>query len=575
MAEIIIMPKLGFNMDEGELVKWHRQVGETVKKGEVLFEINTDKTTMPVEATEDGTLLKVMLGEGDFADVFTPIAVVGRPGEDPDAALAAAGGGGAPAPAATAAPAEYAAPVAAPAAAYDYEVTVIGAGPGGYETAIRAAQMGKRTCIVEEKYFGGTCLNVGCIPTKAMIVTAERLSAVREAAAFGIEGVDPARLKVNMAALQARKNQTVKTLTGGVQMLLKGNKVAIENGRASFVDTHTIQVGDKRITSEYFIVATGSDVFMPPFIAVEGRNNLLTSTEALNLGHVPESIAVIGGGVIGVEFAFLLSKLGAKVTVLELMDHILPMVDPEVSKLAQKRLAKEGVSFQLGAKVAKVKDNTVYYELGGQSKEVKAECVLMCVGRVANTAGLNAESIGLEFEKRNIRTDDHLRTNIENIYAIGDVNGKVMLAHTASHEGMVALANILGGDERMNYDRIPSCIYLEPEIACIGLTEEKAREKCANVKVGKFSLAGNGKSLAEGDTSGLFKVILDGDTGEILGVHLYGLHVTDMIGELSVAMNNELTAEELIHSIHPHPTVSEAIGEAFMAAWTGRAVNSL
>ena len=577
MAEVIIMPKLGFNMDEGQLVKWHKAVGDTVKKGEVLFEINTDKTTMPVEATADGTVLKILLGEGEFADVFTPIAVVGAAGEDPDAALAAAGVD-TPVSETQAAPST---PAAAPAApqdpcAYDYEVVVIGAGPGGYETAIKSAQMGKKTCIIESTYFGGTCLNVGCIPTKALIQSAELYDKVRHAADFAIQGVESDHISVNMEKLQQRKGNVVKTLVNGVKGLLRGNKVTVLEGTASFVDPHTLAVGEKTITAEHIIIATGSSVFMPPFIAQEGTNNLLTSNEALELDHIPSSVAVIGGGVIGVEFAFLLNKLGSKVTVLELMDHILPMVDPEVSALAQKRMTKEGITFQLGAKVSKVKDNTVYYEAEGQACQVKADMVLMAVGRVPNTEGLNAEGIGLEFDRRAIQTDSHMRTNIPHIYAIGDVNGKVMLAHTASHEGMVAVANICGHEEEMHYDRIPSCIYLEPEIACIGLTEGQAREQYGdNLKIGKFNMVANGKSLIAGDTDGLFKVIVAADTGEILGVHLYGQHVTDMIGEISVAMAAEATAEEVIGAIHPHPTVNEALGEAFMSAWNGKAINAL
>jgi len=459
---------------------------------------------------------------------------------------------------------------------YEYEVAVIGAGPGGYETAIKAAQMGKKTCIIESTYFGGTCLNVGCIPTKALIRTAELYSEIKEADHFAIEGVDLSKVSVNMKKLQQRKNTVVKTLVGGVKGLLRGNKVTVIEGKASFVDAHTLAVGDKKVTAQNVIIATGSSVFMPPFIAQEGKNNILTSTEALDLDHVPGTVAVIGGGVIGVEFAFLLNKLGSKVTVLELMDHILPMVDEEVSGLAQKRMAKDGVTFQLGAKVSKVKDNVVYYEAEGKQCEVKADAILMAVGRTPNTEGLNAEGIGIEFDRKAIKVDEFMRTNIPGVYAIGDVNGKVMLAHTASHEGMVAVAHICGHEEEMNYERIPSCIYLSPEIACIGLTEKQAREKYGDgIKIGRFNMMANGKSLIAGDTDGMFKTIVEGETGEILGVHLYGQHVTDMIGEISVAMTAEATAEEVIHSIHPHPTVNEAMGEAFMAAWNGKAINSL
>lgn len=459
---------------------------------------------------------------------------------------------------------------------YDYEIMIIGAGPGGYETAIRAAQQGKRVGIVESTYFGGTCLNVGCIPTKALIKGANALSEAKEAAEFAVTGIDPTQLGVDMKALQKRKNTVVNALVSGVRGLLKDNKVTAIEGHAAFMDHHTIQVGVQRITSEYFIIATGSSVFIPPFIAQEGSNHLLTSTEALNLNELPQSVAVIGGGVIGIEFAYLLNKLGCRVTVLELTETILPMVDPEVSKMAQKRLQQDGIQFYLGAKVEKIKDNAVYYSVNGAAATVAAEAILMAVGRIPNTDGLGVEKIGLAMNKRAIETDGRMRTNLTNIYAIGDVNGKVMLAHTASHEGHVAVENICHQrDATMNYQRIPSCIYLKPEIACIGLTEEQAKATGANVKIGRFQMRANGKSLVEGDTDGLFKVILDGDTGEILGAHLYGLHVTDMIGEIATAMTGELTAEEMLEVIHAHPTVSEALGEAFLSAWCGRAVNSL
>lgn len=570
MAEVIIMPKLGFNMDEGELVKWHKQVGDTVIKGEVLFEINTDKTTMPVEATGDGVMLKIMLAEGEAAEVFTPIAVIGAAGEDPEAALAqdgtAAGGEAAPeGTGAEAAPAE--------AEGYDYEIIVIGGGPGGYETAIKAAQLGRKTAIVEMKHFGGVCLNEGCIPTKTLIRTANLYTDIRQAADFAISGIDTEAVKVDMVKLQQRKKQVVGTLVGGVEGLLRRNKVSIINGQAAFKDCHTIIVDGNTYTSEYFIVATGSSVFMPPFIELEGKTNVITSTEALNVEKLPASVAIIGGGVIGIEFAHVFSHLGVKVTVLELLDHILPMVDEEVSEMVKVRMQKAGVTFYNGAKVQKVKDDRVIYELEGRQQEIAADVVLMAVGRVANTTGLNAEGIGLEFDKKAVKTDEYLQTNIGNIYAIGDVNGKVMLAHTASHEGFTALDHIGGGHHRMDYERIPSCIYLEPEVASIGLTERVAKERGYNVSVGRFPMMANGKSLVEGDTDGIVKVILDQDLGEILGVHLYGRHVTDMIGEIAVAMQLEATAEEVLSAIHPHPTVSEAIGEGFMAAFYGKAIN--
>jgi len=456
---------------------------------------------------------------------------------------------------------------------YDYEIIVIGAGPGGYETAIKAAQVGKKTAIVEAKYFGGVCLNEGCIPTKTLIHTANLYSEIREAADFAITGIDMPAIKVDMERLQQRKNRVVNTLVSGVRGLLKQNKVTIINGTASFKDQHTLVVEGKEYSAEYLIIATGSEAFMPPFISLEGHTNVITSREALELTALPESMAIIGGGVIGIEFAHIYSRLGVKVTVLELMEHILPMVDEEISEMVKKRMEKNGVKILNGAKVKKIRDNEVIYEWNGKETAIAAQAVLMAVGRVPNTKGLKAEEIGLAFEKSAIITNSRLQTNMDNIYAIGDVNGKAMLAHTASHEGFAAVANICGHNHRINYDRIPSCIYLNPEVACIGMTEAQAREKGYDISVGKFPMAANGKSLVEGDTDGMIKVVLNKALGEILGVHMYGHHVTDMIGEISVAMNLEATAQEIIDAIHPHPTISEAIPESFMAAFYGRAIN--
>lgn len=448
----------------------------------------------------------------------------------------------------------------------DYDVTVIGGGPGGYVAAIKAAQQGKRTCIVEKVHYGGTCLNEGCIPTKALVKTASLYEDVRRAAEFGVIGADAAALRVDAKAMRDRKRNVVKQLVNGVQGLLRGNKVAMVQGEASFVDAHTIQVGDKQITSEYFIIATGSETVMPSFIEYEGDTNIITSTEALELEELPESMIIIGGGVIGMEFAYIFSAVGVKVTVVELMKEILPMVDGEIAAMVRKKLTKAGVEFRLGARVKKVSGNTVVYELDDAAQSAEAQTVLMAVGRAPYIGSLNIEAVGIEMDRKAIKTDAALKTNIDTIYAIGDVNGKAMLAHTASHEGLVAVANICGYHEEISYDAIPSCIYVEPEIASVGLTEEQAKEKYGAVRVGKFPMVANGKSLVEGNTEGMIKVILDDEFGEILGVHIWALHSPDMIAEIALAMNCELTADELLETIHPHPSISEALPEAFMAA---------
>ena len=448
----------------------------------------------------------------------------------------------------------------------DYDIIVIGGGPGGYVAAIKAAQQGKRTCIIEKKHYGGTCLNEGCIPTKALVRTASLYADVQRAAEFGVVGMKSNTVRIDAAAMRERKRNVVKQLVGGVQGLLRGNKVAMIEGEASFINNHTVQVGEKQITSEYFIIATGSETLMPSFIEYEGDTNIITSTEALELESLPESLIIIGGGVIGMEFAYIFSTIGVKVTVVELMSKILPMVDEEIAAMVRKKLMKAGVDFRMGVRVKKVSGNSVIYEVDGNDQSVSAQMTLMAVGRIPYTGNLNTEVLGIEMEGKAIKTDATLKTNVDNIYAIGDVNGRAMLAHTASHEGIVAVSNICGHHEEIKYNAIPSCIYVEPEIASVGLTEKQAQEKYGAIRVGKFPMVANGKSLVEGSTEGMIKVILDEEFGEILGVHIWALHSPDMISEIALAMASELTADEILATIHPHPSISEAVPEAFMAA---------
>lgn len=461
--------------------------------------------------------------------------------------------------------------------AYDYEIVVIGGGPGGYYAAIEAAQAGKKTCLIERDKLGGTCLNVGCIPTKVLIKSAALLHDIRKAADFGIEELDTTRATISMEALQKRKRAVVDQLVHGVKGLLLGNGVELLEGEAAFQDAHTVRVGETRqISSEYFILATGAESVIPDTIHQEAGSCILTSTQALMLDHVPESVAILGGGVIGVEFAYLLNQMDCHVTVIERMNEILPMVDGEIARMARRRMEKDGIIFCLGAKVTHIKAGCVRFECDGVERSVKAEQVLMAVGRKPNLKGLNGEKIGLEVDHGAIRCDSTLVTNLPHIYAVGDVNGRSLLAHTAFHEASVAVKNICGGHETVRYDHVPSCIYTVPEIACIGLTEEQAKEQYGDrIQVGRFSASANGKSLVEGETEGLFKVIVDREYGEILGVHLYGLHVTEMIAQFALAMEAEATAEEVIRSIQPHPTVSEALGEAFRSAWIGKTIHSM
>lgn len=576
MADVIIMPKLGFNMDEGKLVEWYKSVGDEIKKGEPLFSVETDKTNMDIEATGDGVVRALLINAGDKIPVTLPIAVVAAKDENIDAVLAdakaqLAGGGVAVKEEAAPAAEEKAEAPAAQGSAYDYEIAVIGGGPGGYVAAIKAAQMGKKTVIVEKENFGGTCLNVGCIPTKALLRSAEALKEVKESAKFGVIDVDTSKADLDLVKVQDRKKGVIKQLVGGVQALVKGNGAAIKKGTGKLIDAHTIEVDGETFTAEYIIIATGSQAKSLP-IKVDPAAKVMTSKEMLDIDKKPASVAVIGGGVIGIEFAYFLATIGVEVTVVEFLDRILPMVDEEITAQVTKHLQDMGIKMNTSAKVTEITADGVKFEKDGEIQEVKCEQVLMAVGRGPDLTGIDAEALGIKTERGAIVTDLTLKTSVPNIYAIGDVNGKAMLAHTASMEGIVAVENICGHGSTMDYSKIPSAIYIQPEIASIGLTEKQAKEKYGEIKVGRFPLMANGKAKVAGEERGLAKVITEAKYGEIVGVHLYCIHATDMIAEAAVAMKLEATAEEVAMAIHPHPTVSEIMHET-MHAVGGRAIH--
>lgn len=442
----------------------------------------------------------------------------------------------------------------------DYDIIVIGAGPGGYVAAIKAGQEGKKTCIIEKEKFGGTCLNIGCIPTKALLKSVEIFNEVKNAAEYGIHGINTDVLELNLTDVQKRKSQIVGSLVSGVRGLLKKNGVAIEVGNASLVDKNTVLVSGKKITASSIIIASGSTSKMLP-LDLDPSMPVYTSTEILNLTETPKEISIIGGGVIGIELAYYLANIGVKVKIIEFLDRIMPMVDKEITDMVEKQLAEMGIVIHTGAKVSAIEKDGVLFEKLDKLEKESCDAVLMAVGRQPYTEGLNLDAVGVKTERGAIITDETMATNIPNIYAIGDVNGKSMLAHTASTEGIVAIDNICGHKVKMDYSKIPSAVYIKPEIASIGLTEEKAKEKYGKIKVGRFPMMANGKSKIEGETRGFVKMIADEKYMEIVGVHMYCIHATDMISEMSVAMNLECTADELAKMIHPHPTVSEVLHE--------------
>lgn len=456
------------------------------------------------------------------------------------------------------------------------KIVVIGGGPGGYVAAIRAAQLGAETHLVEKEYLGGTCLNVGCIPTKALLHTAELYHAVRHGERIGLKGES---VTLDWQVLMSRKQSVVRRLVGGVGGLLKANGVTVHKGTGELVGAGSVKVhGEKEevLTADSVILSTGS---IPVKLNFPGADlpGVIDSTGALSLPKLPESMVIIGGGVIGIEFAALYSDLGSKVTVVELLPEILPGIDSEVVVTLKQSMSKEGIIFMTGAKLDSVSQVAgglaAKVLVGPDTKEIVAEIVLVAVGRRAFTDGAGLEAAGVKLERGKVLVDSNYQTNVAGVYAIGDCNGITMLAHAASHQGIEAVEHALGhGTAGHGQPIVPACIYTSPEVAAVGITEDKAKEQGIAYKKGVFPLAGNGKSMIEEGESGFIKILAGAKYGEIIGVHMVGPRVTEMIGEATLAMRLEATVDELVSTIHAHPTVAESIGEAALAV-SGQAIH--
>lgn len=464
-----------------------------------------------------------------------------------------------------------------------YDVTVIGSGPGGYVAAIRCAQLGLKTAIIE-KYntFGGTCLNVGCIPSKALLDSSEHYHNASHA--FKTHGIDIQGLKVNLSQMIARKNTVVQENTAGISFLMKKNKITTYNGVGSFQDKNTIKItktdgSTESITSKNVIIATGSKPTALPFLPID-KQRIITSTEALNLTEVPKQLIVIGGGVIGLELGSVYARLGSKVTVVEYTDSIISTMDKTLAKELQKVLAKLGFEFLFGHKVtgATVKGKKVTVTADnpkGEKITVEGDYCIVAVGRTAYTEGLGLENIGIGLEERGrkIPVNDHLETSVKGVYAIGDVIKGAMLAHKAEEEGVFVAETIAGQKPHINYNLIPGVVYTWPEVASVGFTEEQLKEQGRKYKSGSFPFKASGRARASMDLDGLVKVLADAQTDEILGVHMIGPRAADMIAEAVVAMEFRASAEDIGRISHAHPTFTEAMKEAALAATENRAIH--
>ena len=450
-----------------------------------------------------------------------------------------------------------------------YQVVVIGAGPGGYIAAIRAAQLGFKTACVEmRKTLGGTCLNVGCIPSKTLLQTTHEYSQLKEKG--NESGIIYQDLKIDFPQLMKRKENVVEGLVNGVAGLFKKNKVDWIAGQAKFLDAHRLEIhsetSTKEITSDYFIIATGSESITLPFLPIDEKV-IITSTGALNLEKVPKKMVVIGAGVIGVELASVYARLGTEVTVIEMLDVICPMLDPDLSKHFLQILKKQGLQFYLSSKVTQCQKNdegvAITAIVEGKEKTFSADVVLVSIGRKPHTSGLNLQEIGVAVDQKGfVVIDNQFRSKVSHILAIGDVVDGPMLAHKASDEGIAAVEILAGLQSRVNYLEIPNVIYTHPEVASVGLGEKEAKDLGLEIKTGKAFFKGNARARCINDTEGFVKVVAEAQSNTVIGLHIIGPNASEMIGEGVLALRKRAKLEDIAYASHAHPTLSESIKEA-------------
>ena len=451
----------------------------------------------------------------------------------------------------------------------EQDVVIIGGGPAGYVAAIRAAQLGARVALVEKDRLGGTCLNRGCIPTKALVRSVEVLLEAKRANEFGIE---VGNVKTNFQKIMARKNNIVSQLVSGVEQLMKSNKIRVYTGTGHILSPHLVKVDDEEIATRKIIIATGSESALLPIPGID-LPGVLTTDDILELKELPESLVVIGGSHVGVEFASIFNGLGTKVTIVKRRPLLLEPIDEEIGRRFAQSLPRQGIDVKIGAAVKAIRREgavlKVVWDTPDGEQGLEGQMVLMATGRQPYTVGLGLSQLGIKIDGRAIAVNEHLETNVDDIYAIGDALGKNMLAHVASYEGEVAVENALGHPRQADYHAVPSCIFTQPEIAGVGVTEKQAKDSGIPYKVSKFPFLACGRAVTRGETVGVVKMICNAQNSKVLGMHIMGPHASDLIAEGVLAIQMGATAKDIAHTIHAHPTLPEAVHEAAMGQLEG------
>ncbi len=552
----IKLEQLSGESKSGKVGKINVKIGDEIKEGDELLQVESQKGNVSVKSNANGIIEEIVIDEGDTVNIGDVLFKID--GVKTEDGTPKTGG-------------------------FNYfnnlmqpqkeeikaDITIIGAGPGGYVAAIYAAKQGKKVIVIEKEHVGGTCLNHGCIPTKALVRSSEVYRNMKEADSFGIFAEN---VSVNMGKVISRKDDIKDQLKNGIEYLLQKHDIQKLEGNGEIIDANTVFVKTNRkettINTKDIIIATGSEPSMVPIKGIDSKN-VLTSKEALQMTNLPNKLVVVGGGVIGMEFAFIYSSFGVEVFVVEYADEILASLDKDVCDEISKIAKENGIKLYTSSKVETIDETengecVVSFIQDGESKYISCDKVLASVGRQPYFEGLGIEKLDIEMneKKKGIKVNEKMQTNISNIYAIGDVTNIIQLAHVASHQGIIAVDNILGKNKTIDYTTVPSAIFTEPEIAVVGITEKIANEKGIEIEIGKFPMSANGKALTLGHSKGFVKIIKEKSTGKIIGSTIIGAHATDLLASVTLCITNGLTTEQITETIFAHPTTAESIHEA-------------